>query len=165
MATDDNVLVGAGDLIKVNFQVIDVRVPASSALTLKHVLFNDGTPTNTAIDGSLTIIGANGTITSAPATIIPRETITITVVDADADLNSGPGNDQVSVTVDNTNNGDTVNLTLAEDAITAGTFSNTVDTEFGTAAIVDALIQAKANDAIVTTYSDALDAAGPQYRH
>ena len=161
MATDNDVLVGAGDLVNLSFQVANIRVPSSTPLTLSHVLFNDGTPTNTTTDGSLTIIGTNGTITSLPSTIIPRETITVTVVDADADLDGNPGNDQVSVSVVNTNNGDTVNLTLDEDATTAGTFSNTVDTEFGTTAdLGDALIQAKATDAIVSTYSDALDAAG-----
>ena len=166
MATDDEVLVGAGDLVKVNFQVADVRVPSFSDLVLKHVLFNDGTPTNTATDGSLTITGTDGTITSLPATIIPRETLTITVVDADADLTSGADNDQVSVTVENNTTNDLVNLILDEDAATAGTFSATVDTEFGTAAIVDLLIQAQANEAIVSTYSDALDGngAGPTDR-
>ena len=160
MATDDAVLVGAGDLVKVNFQVANVRVPSFSDLVLKHVLFNDGTPINTAIDGSLTIIGTDGTITSLPTTIVPRETITITVVDADADLDGTPGTNTVDVTVVNTDNGDAVNLTLNEDGGAAGTFSGTVDTEFGTGAIVDALIQAQANDAIVSTYSDALDANG-----
>ena len=160
MATDDEVLVGAGDLVKVTFQVANVRVPAFSDLVLKHVLFNDGTPTNTAIDGSLTIIGNTATITSLPATIIPRETITITVVDADTDLTSGANNDQVSVMVENTTTNDIVNLILNEDIATAGTFSGTVDTEYGTGAVVDLLIQAQANDAIVSTYADALDAAG-----
>ena len=160
MATDDDVLVGAGTLVNIQFQVIDVRVPSSSVLQLKHVLFNDGTPGNTAVDGSLTVIGNTGTINSLPAQIVPRETITITVLDADLDTDGNPGTNSVNVSVTNTNNGDTVNLTLDEDAVTAGTFSTTVDTEFGTAAVVDALLQAQANDAIVATYADALDASG-----
>ena len=160
MATDADALTGPGTLINIVFQVADVRVPSSSDLVLKHVLFNDGDPGNTTVDGSLTVVGTDATISSLPAQVVPRETITITVVDADADLNGTPGNDQVSVAVTNGNNGDTVNLTLAEDAATAGTFSGSVDTEFGTAALIDALIQAQAGDAIVSTYSDALDANG-----
>ena len=160
MATNNDVLVGTGTLINIDFQVADVRIPASSPLILEHVLFNDGTPGHATVNGSVILVGTDGTITSLPAQIIPRETITLTVVDTDADLDGAPGNDQVSVTVENTSNGDTVNLTLDEDGATAGTFSGTVDTEFGTSAVVDARLQAQAGDAIVSTYSDALDAAG-----
>ncbi len=166
MATDDDVLTGAGTLVNVVFQVANTRVPSSSVLQLKHVLFNDGTPGNTTTDGSLTITGNTGTITSLPATIIPRETVTVTVVDADLDLDGAPGTDNVIVSIDNTPNGDTINLTLNEDGSTAGTFSATYDTEFGNAAIIDALLQAKNGDALTATYADALDGtgAGPSNR-
>ena len=160
MATDDDVLVGAGTLVNITFQVANNRVPSSSALTLKHVLFNDGDPGNVTTDGSLTLTGTDGTITSLPATIIPRETVTITVVDADLDTDGAPDTDNVVVSIDNSDNGDTINLPLAEDGTTAGTFSATYDTEFGPAAIVDALLQADAGDALVAAYSDALDGAG-----
>ena len=160
MATDDDAITGPGTLINITFQVADVRVPSSSALVLKHVLFNDGDPGNVATDGSLTLIVNTGTISSLPTQIVPRETITITVVDADADLNGTPGDNTVDVLVTNTNNSDFVNLTLNEDGAIAGTFSGTIDTEYGTALIVDLLIQAKATDTIVSTYADALDAAG-----
>ena len=159
MATDDDVLVGAGTLINVVFQVADVRVPSSSDLVLKHVLFNDGTPTNTTTDGSLTIIGTDGTITSLPATIIPRETVTVTIVDIDLDTDGAPSTDNVVVTVVNTINNDSFNLPLSEGAI-AGTFSGTYDTEYGSTADGNVPIQATAGDAIVATYSDALDGAG-----
>ena len=159
MATDNDVLVGAGTLVNLSFQVADIRVPSSTPLTLSHVLFNDGTPINTTTDGSLTIIGADGTITSLPATIIPRETVTVTVVDIDLDTDGAPSTDNVIVQITNTNNTDSINLTLNEGAI-AGTFAGTYDTEYGIAANADALIQAKAGDAIVSTYTDALDAAG-----
>ena len=159
MATDNDVLVGAGDLVNLSFQVADIRVPSSTPLTLSHVLFNDGAPTNTTTDGSLTIIGADGTITSLLATIIPRETVTVTVVDIDLDADGASNTDNVVVTVVNTNNTDSINLTLNEGAI-AGTFTGTYDTEYGATANADALIQAKAGDAIVSTYADALDAAG-----
>ena len=159
MATGNAPLSGVGTLINVTFQIADTRVPASSELTLKHVLFNDGNPIYTATDGSLTILGTDGTISSLPATIIPRETVTVTVVDIDLDTDGAAGTDNVVVSIDNTSNGDTINLILNEGA-TAGTFSATYDTEFGTSAIVDARIQAKAGDAIVATYADALDGAG-----
>jgi hypothetical protein len=160
MATDDEVLVGAGDLVNITFQVANVRVPSSSALTLSHVLINDGTPANLKTNGSLTVTGATATISSLPATVFPRQTITIEVVDADADLDGIAGNDQVAVAVENTTTNDIVNLTLGEDGTTPGTFSGTFDTEYGAAAIVDLLLQAQAGEVIVATYSDALDAAG-----
>jgi hypothetical protein len=55
MATNNDVLVGAGTLINIDFLVADVRTPASSPLTLEHVLFNDGTPGNTTLSGCAAI--------------------------------------------------------------------------------------------------------------
>ena len=159
MATDNDVLVGAGTLVNLDFQVADIRIPSSTPLTLSHVLFNDGTPTNATTDGSLTIIGTTGTITSLPATIIPRETVTVTVVDIDLDTDGAPSTDNVVVTIVNTLNNDSFNLPLSEGAI-AGTFSGTYDTEYGSTADGNLPIQATAGDAIVATYSDALDGAG-----
>jgi hypothetical protein len=160
MATDDDALVGAGALIQIDFQVANVRVPDSSPLELVHVLFNDGTPSHIKQDGSVTLVGNTATISSLPAQIIPRETVTVTVVDADEDADGLPGTDQVSVAVENASNGDTISLTLNEDGATAGTFVGTYDTQYGAAAAVDALLQAQAGDALVATYSDALDGAG-----
>ena len=160
LATDTAELVGAGDLLTLHFTVADVRVPASSPLSLEHVLFNDGTLQVASVNGSATLVGADGTIASAPPQVIPRETITLTVVDADLDLDGLPDTDQVAVTVENTATGDAVNLILAEDAALAATFAGSVDTQFGTAAQVDGLIQAQAGDAVVSTYTDALDSNG-----
>ena len=160
MATDDDALAGAGVLINVLFQVPDVRAPSSSALTLSHALFNNGTPLNATIDGSLTVGGASATITSLPAQILPDDAVTITVVDADEDSDGAAGTDQVVVDITNSDNGDNINLTLNEDGAIAGTFSAAYSTGFGAAAVADALIQADAGDIIVATYSDVLDAAG-----
>ena len=162
MATDADVLLGAGTLINVNFQTADIRHPASSALTLTHVLFNAGTPANTTTNGSVTLIGIDGVLTSSPEQIIPRQTIAVTVVDADADLDGIPGTatDQVTVTVINSN-GDEETLTLDEDAVTAGTFSQTIATVFGIAENDgDQLIQAQAGDQLTFTYADVLAANG-----
>lgn len=160
MATDDDALVGAGALIQIDFQVADVRAPDSSPLELTHVLFNDGTPNHIKQDGSVTLVGNTATISSLPAQVIPRETVTVTVVDVDEDTDGVPGTDQVSVTVTNSNNGDSLNLTLNEDGATAGTFVGSYSTVFGTSSSADALVQAQAGDALVSSYADALDGAG-----
>ena len=160
LATDVNVVTGPATWINVNFTVNDVRLPATSALTLSGVLLNAGDPTHVTVDGLVTLVGTDGTMSSDPVQFIPREDLTATVVDADADVTSGPGNDNVSVSVTNLNNGDAINATLAEDATTAGTFSLVVPTEFGLAALADATIQAQAADVIEFTFVDALDSNG-----
>ena len=160
MATDQSTATGAQTLIYLDFTVNNVRTPPTSALSLSNVLLNDGTPNNLTIDGLVTLIGNDGTISSAPATFITREDLTITVVDIDADLDGIAGNDQVSVVATNLNNGDIVNLTLGEDAATVGTFSSIAATEFGLAAIVDGILQAQAGDVIEVSFSDALHATG-----
>ena len=166
MATDEDTLSGAGDLIKLHFQVADTRHPASSPLTLEHVLFNDGTPGINATNGSVTLVGTDGAITSLPSEILPRWSVGVSVVDVDVDLDGAPGSDQVSVDIENTGNGDTVTLILDETAATAGSFTGTVDTEFGLAALADGLIQAQAGDAIIFTFVDELasDGSGPTDR-
>jgi len=165
VATDQSGATGPQTLIEVNFTVNDVspsqRVPASSVLNLTHVLLNDGNPPNIKVNGLVTLTGNDGTIGSLPAQFIPREDLTVTVVDADEDLDGVPNTDQVPVTATNLNNGDVVNLTLSEDAVTAGTFSATVTTVFGTAASAGGgRLQAQAGDVIEFSFSDALDGAG-----
>ena len=169
VATDQSSATGAQNLIDVNFTVNDVRAPLSSPLTLSYVLLNNGDPTNTPTSGSVTLVGNTGTLTaegpnvSDPAKVVPRQTITVTVVDADADLDGLPGTvtDQVTVTLANSPSGDSQTLTIYEDATTAGTFIGTIDTEFSlTFTAEDGTIQTQDGDALVFTYSDALDDAG-----
>ena len=160
VATDESSVTGPQTLINVHFSVHDVRVPASTALTLTHVVLNNGSPPNTPIDGLATLVGNDGSVSGLPAEFIPRETLPVTVVDLDADLDGAPGTDQVTVTAQNTTTGDQVVMTLDEDAAVAGTFLGTVATEFGTAAIADGLIQAQAGEVVVFTFVDQLDAAG-----
>ena len=160
-ATDVNAVTGAATLVNIQFTVNDVRVPASSALTLSDVLLNDGDPTNTTVDGLVTLVGNDATIVfSSGGSPIPRESITVVVTDADADLVSGPGNDNVSVTITNLNNGDVINASFPEDAAIAGTFSLVVPSEFGLSALGDAIIQAQAGDDVDFSYADQLDANG-----
>ena len=160
-AVSQSAATGQQTLTNVNFAVRDQpRVPDSSPLTLLDVLLNDGDPANTSTDGSVTLVGTAGTIASLPATFIPREDLTVTVVDVDEDTDGLPNTDQVSVTATNLNNSDVVNLTVSEDAATAGTFALVVSTEFGLAAVVDGTIQAQAGDVIEFAFDDALDAAG-----
>ena len=161
VATDENAVTGAQTLIKVNFTVNDVRVPAASPLTLTHVLLNNGNPPNIKVNGLVTLVGTDGTIDSSPAQIVPRQDITVTVVDADADLDGLANTDQVTVTLANSPSGDSEILTLAEDATTAGTFIGTINTVFSSAYTAgDGLIQTQTGDGLLFTYSDALDAAG-----
>jgi hypothetical protein len=166
VATDQSSATGAQTLIDVKFTVNDVRVPSSSPLTLAYVLLNADDPTSTPTSGSVTLVGNTGTIVaegpnvSDPTQVVPRQTITVTVVDADADLDGLANTDQVTVTLVNSPSGDSETLLIDEDATTAGTFVGTIDTEFSLTFAADGLIQTQDGDALVFTYSDALDAAG-----
>jgi DNA-binding beta-propeller fold protein YncE len=167
MATDQSAAIGAQTLIELDFTVNDVRAPASSVLALSGVLLNDGNPPNVTIDGLVTLVGNDGSIGSLPAQFIPRDDLTITVIDLDADLDGLANTDQVTITATNLTTSDQITgLVLSEDAATAGTFTGTVSTEFGTSAIVDALIQAQAGEIVEVSFSDALDGngAGPIVR-
>jgi Tol biopolymer transport system component len=157
-ATAELEITADGTLLEVEFTVKDVRVPASSPLTLEHVLLNDGDPENVATDGLVTLVGNTAMIETDVVEIIPREPITVTVTDADADVTGGV--DQIAVEVVNVTNGDAVSLSIDETDLTSGQFVETVDTEFWMGPVVDGLIQAQADDVIEFRFVDELDGDG-----
>jgi len=158
-ATNQSSASGAVVLFNLHFILNDVRVPASTALRPTHVLLNNDPP-NQIENGSVVLVGNDGSLLVSPELIRPAESVTITVVDLDGDLDGSPGSDQLSVEVVNGNSGDSVVLVLNEDAASAGTFTGTLDTEYGAAAINDGIIQLQVGDELTATYSDALDATG-----
>ena len=162
MATDEDVLVGAGTLINVNFQVADIRHPASSVLELTHVLLNDGTPENATTDGSVMLVGGDGSIVSVPEEIIPRWSIDVTVDDVDEDRDPGQADD-FEIRVSNGLQSEV--LVVAETGVSTGVFTGTIGTVFSlgsTAAgnSLDGIVQAQAGDVIVFAYADSLDGVG-----
>ena len=157
MATDDDVLVGAGNLLTLHFVVADQRSSAISPLVIEHVLFNDGTPTGTTTDGSVTLVGTDGVITSLPSEILPRWSIGVSVSDLDEDRTGGRDAFDVSVT----NGSQSEVLPVFETGNTTGVFSGIISTAFSLSFTSDdGILQAKAGDQIVFTYADSLDAAG-----
>lgn len=169
MATDDDVLSGAGTLVNLSFQVADVRVPSSTTLELKHVLFNDGIPTNTTTDGSLTITGNDAVATLSVTSVIPRESITFTISDIDEDLDGVGSTDQLTATV--SNGGQTETLTLNETS-TPGEFTGTISTIFSASSTSalhsgDGTVQAQAGDQLSFDTVDQLlgDGSGPGAIH
>ena len=164
MATDDDTLSGAGDLIELNFTVADRRSTASSPLHVAHALFNDGIPGSAVTDGSVTLVGTDGALVSAvfgggsSAEVIPREAITVTVDDVDEDRDPATA-ESFSVRV--TNGGQSETLTVDETGVATGFFSGTIATEFSeTPGSGDGIVQAQAGDLIASCYDDSLDAVG-----
>lgn len=158
MATDDDVLVGAGNLFQIAFQIDGQRSPHTAPLLLDHVLFNDGQLTTTKVDGSITVIGTDALLTSAPPQLAAREDLTITVTDADENLDT---NSMDTFDVALANGAQTETLTLTETANSSGIFSGVIATEFSLTPVSgDDTVQAQAGDLIQTCYTDILDASG-----
>ena len=99
--------------------------------------------------------GATGTV-DITDTSTPGDTLTVTVVDADL-----AGNGPISVTVTNPATGEIETVSLTETG-TAGEFTGTVATVFGTAAGTnnDGTFNTQDGDTLVVTYDDALTADG-----
>ena len=155
---DEVALSGSGDLVVLHFDVADVRHPAVSALELTHVLLNDGDPTVTATDGSVTLVGVDGTIESDPAEIIPRWDIDVTVTDVDEDRD-GLSADSFEVAV--TNGTQTETVTVEETGNSTGIFEGSIETVFSLSfSSDDGIVQALAGDAVEFCYGDSLDATG-----
>ena len=158
MATDDDVLSGAGTLINITFQVANIRHPASSPLELTHVLFNNGTPDYMKTDGSVTLVGTDGIVTSLPSEILPRWSIEVSVYDIDEDRNAGV-RDALDVGI--ANGSQTETLTVTETGSSTGVFSGVISTAFSLSFTSDdGIVQAKAGDQILFSYADSLDSNG-----
>ena len=161
-AIDQSSASGAGTLIDAFFTAADLRAPASSLLELVHVLLNDGVPASVADDGSVTLVGNDGSIASSPATLIPRQSIDVTVSDADENRNPAVV-EQLDVQVENGNQTET--LVVTETTVSSGVFSGSIATVFSpastsAAASGDNQVQTKAGDQIAFTYADLLDNSG-----
>jgi enediyne biosynthesis protein E4 len=155
---DEVALAGSGDLLLLDFTVADRRSPAYSDLKLEHVLLNDGDPESTAEDGSVALVGVDGSIASAPDQIIPRWPIQISVAEADENRN-----DQVidSLRAEAASGGQTETVVLIETAVNSGEFSGSIATVFSNSfSSDDAVLQAMAGDVIEFCYDDSLDGAG-----
>ena len=161
MATDDDPISNTGgirDLLMLSFQVGDIRHPATAPLKLEHVLFNDGVPGYLAIDGSIKVVGTDGSITSQPSEILPRWSIGVSVYDVDEDRNIGTRN---TFDVGVANGSQTETLTVTETGNSTGIFTGTISTVFSLSFTSgDGIVQAKAGDQIVFTYADSLDSNG-----
>ena len=157
-ATDQDEITADGTLLEVGFTVNDVRHPAWSVLELAHALLNDGDPAATAVDGSVTLVGVDGTIVSAPTEIIPRWDIDVTVTDGDEDRDDQSA-DSFAVAV--TNGSQTELLTVFESGASTGVFGGSIETAFSlSSSSDDGIVQAQAGDAIQFCYGDSLDSAG-----
>ena len=141
-----------------HFEVADTRHPASSPLELTHVLLNDGDPVAVVTDGSVTLVGVDGTIASAPEEIIPRWSIAVMVTDADEDRDAGNA-DAFDVAV--TNGSQTETVVVEETGANTGIFSGEIETVFSLSfSSDDGIVQAQAGDVVEFCYGDSLDSAG-----
>jgi len=165
MATDQSSVTGAQTLVNLDFTVNDVRVPASSALSLSGGLLNDGNPPNVTVDGLVTLVGNDAAGSTDVSSVIPRESITVTIADLDEDSDGAGSSDKITVAVSNGLQSET--LTLNETA-TPGEFTGVIGTVFSTSSTAaanssDGIVQAQAGDQITFSFVDQLlsDGSGP----
>ena len=154
-------LSGAGDLIYLVLETSDIRHPASTALEIVHLLFNEGNPVALTDDGSLKLLGTDGTVETAPDSIYPRLPITITVDDIDEDRETGLAED-IEVLAFDVVYDDSQIVTLGETDVSTGIFTGTVSTEFEPTggASWDGVIGTTAGDTVFVSYVDSLSATG-----
>jgi hypothetical protein len=157
-AADQSSATGQVTLLNLEFTVNDVRSPASSSVIFTHALLNDGTPGNITVNGSVTLVGVDGTIVHDLTQIIPREDIAVTVTDVDEDRDILV-KDSFDVQV--SNGSQTETLSVLESDVSSGIFEGTISTVFSLGATSDDdILQAMSGDVIQSCYDDWLDAAG-----
>lgn len=161
MATDADTLAGSGALAYIDFAVADLRAPAYSPLYLAHALFNDGSPGSVKTDGSLTLVGTDGTLEHPVQVLVyPSDAIALVVTDPDENR-SVAQRETLSVSVHNIYNGDIETMAMAEDGVSNSVFAGSIATVFSlSASSGDGQIQGKAGDPVVSIYIDSLDVNG-----
>jgi hypothetical protein len=167
MAVSQNNDFGPSKLADVHFTMNDLRAaPVSTALVFTNVLLNDGTPASVGLDGSVLLVGINGTLTALPTPIVPRDDITVTVVDVDEnrDVNA-LDSFTVSVRVYSDVVGGTLLddelLTLTETGNSTGEFSGVMSTVYSASQTsFDGALQTQSGQVAGAFYSDLLDGFG-----
>ncbi len=167
MAVSENNDFGPSKLADVHFTMNDLRAaPVSTALAFSNVLLNDGSPASVGLDGSVLLVGINGTLTALPTPIVPRDDITVTVVDVDEnrDVNA-LDSFTVSVRVYSDVVGGTLlddeTLTLTETGNSTGEFSGVMSTVYSASQTsFDGALQTQSGQVAGAFYSDLLDGFG-----
>ena len=156
-ATASDTIDVSGVLFELGFDVADLLSPANSPLTLEVVSLNEAAPAGGILDGSVTVVGVDGTIDGTPNPVELEQTVLIALDDADEDRTGAA--DSIPVTV--TNGADVENLTAVETAPATGLFEVSFYVAFAGVAIPgDFIVQAGVGDPVNVCYDDALDAAG-----
>lgn len=151
-----------GTLFLADFEVLDLRQPASSPLVFDHLFLNvDTRPGWLATqDGSVLLHGTDARI---DATVLaqPGDSARVRVIDVD--FNRDPGAvEQITVAVVNPRTAESETVVLQEDSVDDSVFFGWVATTPGAGAGADddGVMQAADDDSLTSTLFDSLDAAG-----
>lgn len=159
MSTAQDTLDRAGELIALLVAVGQARQPNSTALRLTRALFNEGSPLALPRDGSLRLLGADGTLQATyviqaadgPA---GRDTLRVQVADADLDVD-GARIDTGQAVVHHAVSAEVETLLVVETAVHSGVFQGRLPTVLGsTGADRDGALTVAAQDTLLVSYED-----------
>ena len=157
-ATTVDTVANDGVLFNVDFNIGAFYTPMTAALTLEHVLLNAGTPANTPGNGSIKVIGVDGTIGALPIEIGSDQPIDVTITDADENRDAGTAE---SLTVQVTNGAQTETFTATETGVSTGVFTGSINAVISAGTTSgDGIVQANGGDQISLCFDDSLDASG-----
>ena len=149
-------LAGDGPLLRLHFDLLSQTAPATTPLTLEHLLFNDGAPEGMVEHGSLAAAGRDGIVTATPQRAIPPDILDITVDDADEDRTGGVD----SVTVRVTDGNDSEVAQALESGSSTGLFVVPLAVELGSPIADNGILETAVGRSLAVCYVDSLDAAG-----
>ena len=158
MAADDDTLQAGGDLVFFHFSVSDHRRPAATAITLEHVLFNDGSVEPILTNGRVSIVGNDAVLTIVSTVPIdPPDDLDFELVDRDEDRNTMIA-DTVRIRVVGANQVETI--TAVETDANSGVFRGAVPVIIGLAQSNNGLVEAIPGELLTLCYDDSLTADG-----
>ncbi|MFH1569624.1 MAG: FlgD immunoglobulin-like domain containing protein [Gemmatimonadota bacterium] len=147
----------AGVLLSLDFLAPDRRRSTTIPVELTYALLNNGTPSASAVSGSVSLAGVDGTIEATPAAAAPGQPVQVAVTDADEDRTGSV--DPVRVRVVNGAQYET--LTALESGAATGQFQAAIHVAFSLGwTSGDGVVQAISGDHLQFCYDDSLSATG-----
>lgn len=147
-----------GVLFNINFDVGMFYSSMTAALKLEHLLLNAGVPGATPGDGSIKLVGVDGSIEVQPGTMLALADLSATITDANENRTASVDQVPVRVSV----NGQNESFDATETTTSSGVFTGTISTAFamGSTPSGDGTVQLSVGDQVSLCFDDSLDASG-----
>jgi hypothetical protein len=167
LATDTDTLAGAGTLVHARFLLADLRRPAATDLTIRHLALNNGVPPVEWDDGAVRLVGVDATMHTLPVPVVMHDSLHIRVVDSDANRDESAVDTLAVILHEGPENSPTEQiepLFAVETDTASGIFTNSVAIVYADPVSANGIVETAPRRVLELCFDDSLDAVGATTR-